>query len=87
IAAHGLNPRIDVFGAEPAGARDAADSLGSGTRVTGRSVDTICDGLRAELGTLTFPILRAHVRDVLVVDDAAVVRAMRLLWERMKLVV
>lgn len=87
IAAHGIDPRIDVFGAEPAGARDAADSLASHTRITGRAVDTICDGLRAELGTLTFPILQAHVREVLVVDDDAVVRAMRLLWERMKLVV
>lgn len=87
IAAHGINARIDVFGAEPAGARDAADSLASGARVTGRAVDTVCDGLRAELGTLTFPILREHVREVLVVDDSAVLRAMRLLWERMKLVV
>lgn len=87
IAAHGINPRIDVFGAEPQGARDAADSLASDTRITGRPVDTVCDGLRAELGTLTFPILREHVREVLVVDDAATVRAMRLLWERMKLVV
>ena len=87
IAAHGLDARIDVFGAEPAGARDAADSLASNTRITGRPVDTVCDGLRAELGTLTFPILQVHVREVLVVDDAAVVRAMRLLWERMKLVV
>lgn len=87
IAAHGIDPRIDVFGAEPAGARDAADSLASGTRITGRTAATICDGLRAELGTLTFPILREHVREVLVVDDDAVLRAMRLLWERMKLVV
>lgn len=87
IAAHGINVRIDVFGAEPGGARDAADSLATGERVTGRAVDTVCDGLRAELGTLTFPILREHVREVLVVDDSAVLRAMRLLWERMKLVV
>ena len=87
IAAHGMRARIDVFGAEPAGACDAADSLASNTRITGRSAQTICDGLRAELGTLTFPILREHVREVLVVDDDAVLRAMRLLWERMKLVV
>ena len=70
IAAHGIDASIRVLGAEPEGARDAHDSLASGTRVTGRPVDTISDGLRAELGTLTFPILRAHVDDILLVDDA-----------------
>ena len=87
IAAHGLNPAIEVFGAEPEGARDAHDSLRAGQRITGRKADTICDGLRAELGTLTFPILSDHLRDLLLVDDAQVVAAMRLIWERMKLVV
>jgi threonine dehydratase len=87
LAAHGTDPGIEVFGAEPEGARDAHDSLESGVRITGRIADTICDGLRAELGTLTFPILREHVRDILLVDDTQVVAAMRLLWERMKLVV
>ena len=87
IAAHGIDPGIEVFGAEPTGARDAHDSLASGSRITGRVPDTVCDGLRAELGTLTFPILREHVREVLLADDAAAVEAMRLLWTRMKLVV
>ncbi|MGH8081682.1 MAG: pyridoxal-phosphate dependent enzyme [Lysobacter sp.] len=87
IAAHGHDPAITVYGAEPEGARDAHDSLHEGRRITGRSVDTICDGLRAELGTLTFPILRSHLRDILLVDDRQVIAAMRLIWERMKLVV
>jgi threonine dehydratase len=87
LAAHGNDPAIEVFGAEPEGARDAHDSLRLGERVTGRTADTVCDGLRAELGTLTFPIVREHVRDILLVDDAQVIAAMRLLWERMKLVV
>ena len=87
IAAHGIDSSIEVFGAEPEGARDAHDSLAAGVRITGRTADTVCDGLRAELGTLTFPILRRHVADVLLVDDGQVAAAMRLLWERMKLVV
>lgn len=87
IAAHGHNPAIEVYGAEPEGARDAHDSLREGRRITGRKPDTICDGLRAELGTLTFPILRSHLRDILLVDDPQVIAAMRLIWERMKLVV
>ncbi|MBT2749248.1 MULTISPECIES: pyridoxal-phosphate dependent enzyme [unclassified Lysobacter] len=87
IAAHGHDPSIAVYGAEPEGARDAHDSLHEGRRITGRKTDTICDGLRAELGTLTFPILRSHLRDICLVDDRQVVAAMRLIWERMKLVV
>lgn len=87
LAAHGVDPGIAVYGAEPEGARDAHDALAQGAIVRGRVADTVCDGLRAELGTLTFPLLRAHVRDVLLVDDARIVAAMRLLWERLKLVV
>ncbi|ALN60561.1 Serine racemase [Lysobacter enzymogenes] len=87
IAAQGADPAIAVYGAEPLGARDAHDSLAQGQRITGRVADTVCDGLRAELGTLTFPILRSRVREVLLVDDAQAIAAMRLIWERMKLVV
>lgn len=87
IAAHGRGRQVEVYGAEPEGARDAHDSLRSGQRITGRTADTVCDGLRAELGTLTFPLLREHVHEILLVDDSRVLAAMRLLWERMKLVV
>lgn len=87
LAAHGVDPAIQVFGAEPTGASDAHDSLRQGERITGRVADTICDGLRAELGTLTFPLVREHVRDILLAEDAQTVDAMRLLWERMKLVI
>src|SRR5690606_29477807 len=61
IAAQSLKPGIRVFGAEPEQARDAHDSLASGERITGRIADTLCDGLRAELGPLTFDILRARL--------------------------
>ena len=87
LAGHGLRPDVLVYGAEPLGAGDAHDSLRGDRRVTGRKAHTVCDGLRAELGTLTFAILREHVRDILLVDDARTVAAMRLIWERMKLVV
>ncbi|MFC4727160.1 pyridoxal-phosphate dependent enzyme [Coralloluteibacterium thermophilus] len=84
LAAHAQDPGIRVFGAEPEGARDAHDSLAGGTRIVGRRAETVCDGLRAELGTLTFAILREHAAGVLLVDDAEVVAAMRLVWERLK---
>ena len=87
LAGHGLDPRLQLYGAEPAGAADAHDGLAAGERITGRTADTICDGLRAELGTLTFPVLRQHLAGVLVVDDDATVAAMRLVFDRLKLVV
>jgi threonine dehydratase len=87
LAGHGINPGLELYGAEPAGAADAHDGLAAGERITGRIADTLCDGLRAELGTLTFPILRQHLADVLLVEDAATVAAMRLVFERLKLVV
>jgi len=87
LAAHGLQPSLRVLGAEPEGARDAHDSLKSGERITGRATDTVCDGLRAELGPLTFHILREHTEDILLVSDAEVLSAMRLIWERLKQVV
>ncbi len=87
IAAHSINPAIQVIGAEPEGARDAFDSLASGERIVGRATQTICDGLRAELGPLTFPILQAHLQRILLAEDAETIAAMRLLWERLKVVV
>jgi threonine dehydratase len=87
IAAHGLSSDVRIVGAEPEGARDAHDSLAAGRRITGRTADTICDGLRAELGTLTFRILGEHVNAILLVSDTQTRAAMRLIWERLKLVV
>jgi len=87
LAAHAVRASIHVFGAEPAGASDARDSLQAGERITGRVADTLCDGLRAELGPLTFRILREHAATILLATDAQTVAAMRLLWDRLKLVV
>jgi len=87
IAAHGIDARIRAIAAEPEGARDGHDSLNSGVRVTGRTANTISDGLRAELGPLTFAILREHCEAVLLVDDRETVAAMRLVYERLKIIV
>ncbi len=87
LAAHYLDPRIEAIGTEPEGARDAHDGLKSGERIVGRIANTICDGLRAELGPLTFRILRQHLSDILLVGDEETVAAMRLIWERLKIVV
>ena len=73
--------------AEPAGAAETRDSLARGERITAFTPDTICDGLRGTLGQPGFDILRAHGAEVLTVEDADTVAAMRLIWQRMKQVV
>jgi threonine dehydratase len=83
-----MAPGARLFLAEPAGAAETAASLAKGERVTDFVPDTICDGLRGTLGEPNFEMLRAHAGlDVLVVDDADTVEAMRLLWSRLKQVV
>lgn len=87
VALHHYRPGIRIFAAEPLGADDAARSLHANRRETVPQPQTVADGLRAQLSERTFAILRAHVEDVVVVPDEAIVRAMRILWERTKWVV
>ncbi|MBX3273026.1 MAG: pyridoxal-phosphate dependent enzyme [Sandaracinaceae bacterium] len=87
LALRELAPRVRVLGAEPRGADDAARSKASGVRVTTQTPDTVADGLRTVLGELTWPVVRDVVEEILVVEDAMTIAAMRLLLERMKLVV
>lgn len=87
IAAHALDPALALFGAEPLGADDAAQSLARGTRVTTVVPDTICDGLRALVGERNLDALRTHRVEVITVSDAETVAAMQLLWSELKQVV
>ncbi|MDR3387841.1 MAG: pyridoxal-phosphate dependent enzyme [Rudaea sp.] len=87
IAAKALVPRIRIFAAEPEGAADASESLRRGERVTDLVPDTLCDGLRAAIGAINFDLLREHAVQALLASDAETVAAMRLLWERLKIVV
>jgi len=84
IAAAALSPRTRVYLAEPAGAAETAASLRSGARVTEFTPDTVCDGLRGTLGAINFELLRDAGAQALVVDDAATLDALRLLWSRTK---
>ncbi|NID17309.1 pyridoxal-phosphate dependent enzyme [Luteibacter yeojuensis] len=87
IAAHGSDPGIALFGAEPEGADDTARSLESGRRVGPFVADTICDGLRTLVGEPNFHALRDHGVTVLRVSDAEAVEAMKLLWSELRIVV
>lgn len=87
IAAKGIFPQIRIFAAEPEGAADAFESLQRGVRVTDIEPDTICDGLRATFGEINFALLREHGVEVLPVSDAQTIAAMRLVFERLKIVI
>ena len=84
LAMRALAPRCRLYLAEPEGAADGARSFAKGTLDHDFIPDTICDGLRGTLGAINFEILRVADAQVLTVDDAQVVAAMRLLWTRTK---
>jgi len=87
LALRELNPCIVVYGAEPAGADDAARSKQRGEWIPQTNPNTIADGLLTSLGERTWPVIRDCVQEIIVVDDAAITHAMRLIWERMKILV
>ncbi len=87
IAAKALYPSIRMFAAEPAGADDAARSLAAGTLMPQTAPQTIADGLLTSLGLHTWPIIRDHVERVVTVNEAEIISAMRLAWERAKLLI
>jgi len=88
LALRELSPQTRVFAAEPEGADDAARSKAAGRFIPQTDPNTIADGLRTSLGeTTTWPVVRDLVEDVITVDDEAIIAAMRLVWERMKLVI
>lgn len=87
LAAHGLSPHTKVIAAEPEGADDAFRSIQSGKIIPSVSPKTICDGLLTSLSPLTFSIIQQHIDRIVTVSDTTVIKAMRLIWERMKIIV
>jgi threonine dehydratase len=76
-----------VWGAEPAGADDAARSLAAGRLIDPPSPVTIADGLRATLSDRTFAMIQAGVAHIATVDEDEIRRATRFVWERLKQVI
>ena len=81
-----FSPSTKVIAGEPAGADDAFRSMQSG-KIEESQANTIADGLLTSLGDKTFPIIRDHVEKVITVGEEEIVAAMRLIWERMKIIV
>src|ERR1700704_1267301 len=87
VAAKTLKPAIRVIGVEPAGADDAARSFRAGRILPSLKPDTVADGLRSALGERPFAEIRRLVDDITTVSDESIVRAMRQLWEVLKIIV
>lgn len=82
-----FSPKTKTIGAEPSGADDAFRSFKAGKIIPSIHPTTIADGLLTSLGTKTFPIIKENVEQILLVDDAKIIEAMKLIWERMKIIV
>ena len=87
ISAKSLNFDIQVFGAEPKEADDAFRSLKIGDIQSNETTNTICDGLRAQIGSITFPIIQEKVDRIITVSEKEIIESMKLIWERMKIIV
>jgi len=87
LCAAALAPGARVIATEPAQADDAARSFRIGSLVEARQTHTIADGLRTGLSELTFGIICKYVYDIVTVGEDEIIAAMRLVWERMKIVI
>src|SRR5689334_8352654 len=87
VAAKSMRPQIKVIAVEPANADDAAQSFRAGRRIVTEKKFTIADGLRTNIGEPNFAIVQRYVDGIVTVSEEAIVRAMRTIWETMKLII
>ncbi|MBU2929222.1 pyridoxal-phosphate dependent enzyme [Winogradskyella psychrotolerans] len=87
LAAHYFSNKCKVIGGEPMEADDAYRSLISGRIETNKTTATIADGLRTHLGNRNFPIIQNYIEKIIRVEEAEIINAMQLIWERMKIAI
>ncbi len=87
ITTKAMLPQAKVIAGEPQGADDAYRSLKAGKILPSASPNTIADGLLTSLGTKTFPIIQELVSEIITVSDKEIIAALRLIWERTKIIV
>jgi threonine dehydratase len=83
----GINDKIKVIGAEPLNANDAWKSFKTGILTPSVNPLTIADGLLTSLSELTFSIIRKNVDDIFTVNEESIISSMKLVWERMKIII
>ena len=82
-----INPNILIYGAEPIEADDTYRSIKIGKIQSNKKTNTVCDGLRAQVGTITFPIIKELVDEIITVSENSIIKHMRIIFERMKIIV
>ena len=87
LAAKNLKPGIKVFGAEPENADDTYRSILNNKIMSNETTDTIADGLRAQVGTVTFPIIKENVDKILLVSEEMINSSMYMIWQRLKIII
>jgi threonine dehydratase len=87
LAAKYFSEKAKVIACEPAGADDACRSFKAGYIIPSENPDTIADGLLTSLGVLNFEIIKDEVTDVVTVSEDSIKKAMKLIWERMKIII
>ena len=87
LAAKNLKPDIKVFGAEPENADDTYRSVLKNKIMSNKTTDTIADGLRAQVGTITFPIIKENVNKILLVSEEMIISSMYMIWQRLKIII
>jgi threonine dehydratase len=87
LAVRGLSPRTRVIAGEPEMADDAYRSLREGRILPSVHPKTVADGLLTSLGSITFPIIRENVEQIVTVSEAGIIEAMRFIWERAKIII
>ena len=87
LAVHHFSNNVKTIGAEPAGADDTYRSLATGEIQTNEAPQTIADGLRTHLGDKNFPIIKELLDEIILVSEEDIVSSMRLIWERMKIII
>jgi threonine dehydratase len=87
LAAKFFSDKCKVIGGEPKNVDDAYRSLQSGKIEYNATTNTIADGLRTNLGNRNFPIIREEIERIILVEEEEIVNAMKLVWERMKIII
>lgn len=87
VAARALRPSVKIVGTEPAGADDAARSFRARQRIPLTSCHTIADGLRTTIGAPNLALAQRLVEDIVTVSEAAIVAAMHMIWDAVKIVI
>ena len=82
-----FSPKTKVIGAEPKGADDAFRSIRDGVIYPSTNPKTICDGLLTNLSERTFGVIKANVNEIITAEESTIIEAMKMIWERMKIIV